>query len=180
MLLEVHAITVGNRESFSVKMINVQNKLGIKNIFDLVRKNIKSIFKTKNPTKKQKEISKKPTDDSNTKYARNDLMKNITKKCRGVKQYNDGINRMEKEEQRESFSAILGFKEHNIMLTKEQSKSVKVAFEGENMQTQDNVLGYRIDLYFHDYNLAIEVDEKDHKDKNIDHEIKRQTALEKN
>ena len=32
-------------------------------------------------------------------------------------------------------------------------------FEGENMQTQYNVLGYRIDLYFHDYKLAIEIDE---------------------
>ena len=51
------------------------------------------------------------------------------------------------------------------------------AFEGENMQTQYRVLSYRIDLYFHDYKLAIEVDEKGHKDKNIDHEIKRQEAI---
>ena len=41
--------------------------------------------------------------------------------------------------------------------------------------TQYSVLGYRIDLYFHDYNLAIEVDEN----RNIDHEIQRQKALEK-
>ena len=47
------------------------------------------------------------------------------------------------------------------------------------MQTQYSVLGYEIDLYFHDYKLAIEVDEKGHKDRNIDHEIKRQKALEK-
>ena len=45
------------------------------------------------------------------------------------------------------------------------------AFEGENVQTQYSVLGYRIDLYFHDYKLAEEVDEKGH-------EI-RQKALEK-
>ena len=38
------------------------------------------------------------------------------------------------------------------------------AIEGENIQTQYCVLGYRIDLYFHDYKLAIEVDEKGHKD----------------
>ena len=31
--------------------------------------------------------------------------------------------------------------------------------EGKNNQTQHNALGYRIDLYFHDYKLAIEVDE---------------------
>ena len=27
------------------------------------------------------------------------------------------------------------------------------------MQTQDSMLGYKIDLYFHDYKLAIEIDE---------------------
>ena len=53
------------------------------------------------------------------------------------------------------------------------------AFEGENMQSQNSVLGYRIDLYFHDYKLSIEFDEKGHKDRNIDHEIKRQKAIEK-
>ena len=108
-------------------------------------------------------------------------MERIIKNCRGVKQCNDGINTIEKEGQRENFRATLGFKEHDIMLTKEQSvlKSVMDAFEGENMQTQYSVLGYKIDLYFHDYKLAIEVDEKDHKDRNIDHEIKRQKALEK-
>ena len=65
------------------------------------------------------------------------------------------------------------------MLTKEQSvlKSVMNAFEGENMQTQYSVLGYQINLYFHDYKLAIEVDEKGHKDRNFDHEINRQKAL---
>ena len=64
-------------------------------------------------------------------------------------------------------------------MTKEQSvlKSVMDAFEGENVQTQYSVLGYRIDLYFHEYQLAIEVDENGHEDimklRNIDHEIKR-------
>ena len=47
------------------------------------------------------------------------------------------------------------------------------AFEGENMQTQYSVLGYKIDLYFNDYKLAIEFDEKSHKNRNIGHEIKR-------
>ena len=51
-------------------------------------------------------------------------------------------------------------------MTKEQSvlKSVMDAFEGENMQTRYSVLGYRTDLYFHHYKLAIEVDEKRRKD----------------
>ena len=52
------------------------------------------------------------------------------------------------------------------------------SLEGENMQTQYNVLGYRIDLYFHDYKLAVEVDKNRHSGRNIDYEIKRQKAIE--
>ena len=47
------------------------------------------------------------------------------------------------------------------------------------MQAQYSVLGYRIDLYFHEYKLAIEVDELGHNDRNIDYEIQRQRALER-
>ena len=46
-------------------------------------------------------------------------------------------------------------------------------FVGENVQTQNNVLSYRIDLYFHGYNLAIKIAENGHSDINIDYEIKR-------
>ena len=69
---------------------------------------------------------------------------------------------MEKEEQRENFKILLGFSENDITLTKEQSvlKSVMDVFEGENMQTQYSVLGYKINIYFRDYRLAIEIDEK--------------------
>ena len=65
--------------------------------------------------------------------------------------------------------------------TEEQSviSAIKEAFEGENMQTQYSVLGYRIDLYFHEYKLAIEVDELGHNDRNINDEIQRQRALER-
>ena len=57
-------------------------------------------------------------------------------------------------------------------------KSIMDTFEGENMQTQYSALGYKIDHYFHDYKLVIEVDERPHKNRNIDHEIQRQKALE--
>ena len=65
--------------------------------------------------------------------------------------------------------------------SKEQTiiNSIKAAFEGEYIQTQYSVLGYRIDLYFHEYKLAIEVDELGHADRNINNEIERQKALEK-
>ena len=46
------------------------------------------------------------------------------------------------------------------------------ALEGENRQTQSNFLGYRIDLNFHDYKLAREVDEYGYCDGNADYEIK--------
>ena len=74
----------------------------------------------------------------------------------------------------------LGFKLHDVINTKEQTvlESIKNAFEGEDMQTQYSVLGYRIDLYFHKYRLAIEVDELGHTDRNRSNEIERQKALE--
>ena len=39
--------------------------------------------------------------------------------------------------------------------------------KGKIMQTQYNVLGYRIDLYFYDYELAIVIDKNGHSDRNI-------------
>ena len=73
----------------------------------------------------------------------------------------------------------LGFRLHDVINTKEQTvlKSIKDAFEGEDMQTQYTVIGDRIDLYFHKYKLAIEVDELGHADKNINNEIGKQKAL---
>ena len=52
---------------------------------------------------------------------------------------------------------------HDVINTKEQTilNSIKDTFEGENIQTQYRVLDYRTDLYFHEYKLAIEVDELD-------------------
>ena len=39
--------------------------------------------------------------------------------------------------------------------------------------------GYRIDLYFHDNNLVIEIDENGLSDRNIAYEIKRKKTIEK-
>ena len=38
-----------------------------------------------------------------SKYARSDIMERTIKNCRGVKNSNDGINRLNKENQRENF-----------------------------------------------------------------------------
>ena len=75
-----------------------------------------------------------------------------------------------------SFKRNLGFKLHDVINTKEQTviNSTKDAFEGEDMQTQYSVLVYRIDLYFHKYKLATEVEELGHADRNINNEIDSQ------
>ena len=39
------------------------------------------------------------------------------------------------------------------------------------------MLGYKTDLYFHDYKLAIKIDENGHSDRNIDNETKNQKAI---
>ena len=79
------------------------------------------------------------------------------------------------------FKRKLGFTVHDVINTKEQTviSVIKDAFQGENIQTQYSVLGYKIDLYFYEYKLAIEVDELGHSDRNINDEIERQRALER-
>ena len=73
------------------------------------------------------------------------------------------------------FKKKLGFALHDVINTKEQSviSAIKDAFEGEDMQTQYSVLSYRVDLYFHKYKLAVEVNELGHADRNINDEIER-------
>ena len=75
----------------------------------------------------------------------------------------------------------LGFTLHDVINTKEQTiiNSIKDVFEGQDMQTQYTIIGYRIDLYFHEYKLAIEIDELDHNDRNIDNEILRKKTFRK-
>ena len=51
--------TVTHKELFWVRMCDVQLGLGIKNMSDLVRKEIHGIFATKNPTKDQIEKYKR-------------------------------------------------------------------------------------------------------------------------
>ena len=80
-----------------------------------------------------------------------------------------------------SFLKKSGFKLYHVINTKEQTliNSIEDTFEGENIQTQYCVLGYRIDLYFHEFKLAIQVDELGYTDRNINNEIERQKALGK-
>ena len=47
------------------------------------------------------------------------------------------------------------------------------------MYSEYSVLDFRVDLYFHKYKLAIEVDEFNHSDRDFDYELSRQKAIEK-
>ena len=58
-------------------------------------------------------------------------------------------------------------------------ESITGAFKEKDLRIQYTVLGYRIDLYFYEYKLAIETDELGHNDRNTDYEIKRQREIEK-
>lgn len=55
--------------------------------------------------------------------------------------------------------------------------SLQKAFPGENIELQKQVLGYRIDLYFTDYNIAVEFDEEHHH-AHIDLDAIRQARIE--
>ena len=72
----------------------------------------------------------------------------------------------------------LGFKQHDLIMIKEQLVLTRIMkiFATEKMIQQYFVLGYRIDLYFLEHKLPIEIDEKGYKDRNEGNE--RQETLE--
>ena len=61
------------------------------------------------------------------------------------------------------FRTRLGLKQYDAILTKEHSVLTKIkgSFKEENIQTHvyHSVLGYQIDLYFHEHKLLIEINE---------------------
>ena len=95
-------LTITTTSEIWVSIKDVGSGMGVKNISDLVLKEIYGICETKNPTKKQvneykmteREIDKKFTNLSkkelNTKnnkeaYVRNNVMTTVIKRCRGEK-----------------------------------------------------------------------------------------------
>ena len=95
-------LTITTTSEIWVSIKDVGSGMGVKNISDLVLKEIYGICETKNPTKKQvneykmteREIDKKFTNLSkkelNTKnnkeaYVRNNVMTTVMKRCRGEK-----------------------------------------------------------------------------------------------
>ena len=158
---------------FWLRIKDIGRELDVENIYDLIDKEIKGKFETNNLTdeqiRKYKRYGLQSIENTKIMYAHEDIVTSIIMHCR--------ISTPKSIE----FRSRLGFNQYDITLTTEQSvlKSVMDVFEGGNMQTRYSVLGYRINLYFHDCKLAIGVDEKGHKDRNSDHEIKRLKAIEK-
>ena len=56
-------------------------------------------------------------------------------------------------------------------------QTIQKVFEGISMKRQCSIGSYRIDLYFPEHKLAIECDEHDHKDRDINYEIRRQKFI---
>ena len=56
--------------------------------------------------------------------------------------------------------------------------TIQKVSEGISMKGQFSIGSYRIDLYFPEYKLAIECDEHDHKDRDINYEIRQQKFIE--
>ena len=77
------------------------------------------------------------------------------------------------------FRSKLRFKQHDLITTKERPVLTRIMkeFPLEKILLQHSVLSYRIDLYFLRHELAIQIDEKGHKD--IDKEIEGSKATEK-
>ena len=139
---------------------HAQQQLGLENLPALTNKYDEKYKKCRYELNESKKQSCK-------RFIRNDLTLKIIMDCRTDESCN--------------FKRNLGFKLNDMINTKEQTvrSSIKDAFEGENMQSQYNVLNCRIDLYFHKYKLAIEIDELGHNDRNFEHEIQRQKELKR-
>ena len=152
---KVHTITIGNRRLFWVKMCDVQKRLGVENIYDLLRKKIWGIYETDNLTKEQikkykrRERESDSDSNSNFRYARSDIILKI------IMHYRETQKAVE-------FKTKLGFNLINLIMPKEGSMTTIIikSFPGVKMIEQYFVLGKKIDLYLPDHKLAIEVDEK--------------------
>ena len=154
---KICTITVGNKELFWVRMHDLQKGLGVKNMSDLVRKEIHDIFESKNPTKDQtrkyKRCEKELDNDCNATFVNvcNNLISRIIKivevKKEGVKKTPD------------DFRCKLGFRLYNITMCKEESVTTKIVktFSNQKILPQHSVLSYQVDLYFPKHKLAIEV-----------------------
>ena len=118
----------GKKSIFWLKFKDTGRELDVKNIFDLVDKEIKGKFKTKNPTEQQIRKYKRHGSEfieyEKFMCSHECIIIPIIRYCR-VSTPKSIV-----------FRSKLGLNQYNITLTKEQSvlKSVMDAFEGENIK----------------------------------------------
>ena len=91
-----------NKDYFWVKMKDIENGLGLKNVSSRLENTLKGVFESKNLTKEQKKKKKqyvkskneinKNLKDKKSKYCRHDIAERIIKNCRSIK----GNNKLNK------------------------------------------------------------------------------------
>ena len=157
-VINIHENDNVNKTLFKLLCISdVKKRWGGKNLYDLIDKEIKgkNEFKNMNNLTKQ-QIRKYKIDKSRlikgskySMYVREDILIPITMQSRLL------------DSKKVKFRSDLGFNQINLILKKEQSviESIRDTFKGEDIRIQYTVLGYRIDLYFYEHKLAIEIDE---------------------
>ena len=140
---------------------HIEEQLGHKNIPAITNKYYK-ISK-----KHRYELVDEPIKQRNRKFLRFDLALKIIMDCRTDESW--------------SLKRNLGFNLHDVINTKEQTilRSIKNVIEGQD--NANSIHCYRLQdwSYFHKYKLAIEVDELGYADRNVNNEIERQKALER-
>ena len=177
----VKTVQVKDVKNFWVKMKDVGDGLGLRNTSDMVIKEIKGTDCS--DCKKYKcslqEITGNMSNSIKIKYIRNDIAEKIIKNCRGIKKTKNNSNKIDKENRRQNFRLALGFNEHDLFWTKEQSALNKLleTFSKEEISLQHFALGYKIDAYFVKHKLAVEIDEHNHEQRDNKKELMRENAI---
>ena len=133
-------VIVDSIDMLSSNEKHIEQKLGHKNLPTIANK-YDPVCK-----KHRYELVDKPKKDQKRRFLRSDLAWKVLMDCRTDVSCNLKRNQ--------------GLRLHDVVNNKEQTvrNSIKDAFEGENIQTQYSVLGYRIEICFHKHKLATEVD----------------------
>ena len=150
-----------NLNEFWLKMCDIERRLGLVNICDSTVKRIESYYdkKIKYITKQEKKVYKTLCKDYKGVYIIEKLACDKIEGSRTPK----GIE----------FRCQLGYNQRDIKLSEEQSTVSKLMkiFSNKKISLQQKVLGCKIDLYFSEHKLAVEFDEQNHVDYDIDDEI---------
>ena len=180
---EVSVININENDNANKTLLkllcisDIKKRWSGKNLYDLIDKEIKGKYEVKNMNDLTKQQIRKYKIDrarfikgsKHSMYIHEDILIPIIMQSRLS------------DSKTIKFRSDLGFNQINLILKKEQSviESIRDTFKGDDVRIQYTVLGCRIDLYFYEYKLAIEIDELGHNDRNTDYQIKRQKEIEK-